>query len=120
MAASTSEKIMMEFESSSDKLVTHLFNRFQTDTQHLDRYNNENVYQQSAARYIYTLKEQLTSQALQLIEELNPDILVKGGDWPVDKIVGAAHVIQNGGEVHSLPFVIGYSTSNIIQKIKEL
>ncbi len=57
---------------------------------------------------------------LHLIQELNPTILVKGGDWPVDKIVGAEHVIQNGGEVHSLPFVTGYSTSNIIQKIKEL
>jgi len=57
---------------------------------------------------------------LHLIEELNPEILVKGGDWPLDKIVGAEHVINNGGEVFSLPFVTGYSTSNIIQKIKEL
>ncbi|HMG16553.1 MAG TPA: D-glycero-beta-D-manno-heptose 1-phosphate adenylyltransferase [Saprospiraceae bacterium] len=57
---------------------------------------------------------------LQLITELNPDILVKGGDWPLDKIVGAEYVINNGGEVFSLPFISGYSTSNIIQKIKEL
>lgn len=57
---------------------------------------------------------------LQLIEALNPDILVKGGDWAVDKIVGAEHVFKNGGEVYSLPFIKGYSTSNVIQKIKEL
>lgn len=57
---------------------------------------------------------------LQLIEALNPDILVKGGDWAVDKIVGAEHVLKNGGEVYSLPFINGYSSSNVIKKIKEL
>ena len=57
---------------------------------------------------------------LNLITELNPDVLVKGGDWPVDKIVGADHVLRNGGEVKSLPFVSGYSTSATIEKIKSL
>jgi rfaE bifunctional protein nucleotidyltransferase chain/domain len=57
---------------------------------------------------------------LSLITELNPDVLVKGGDWPVDKIVGADHVLKSGGEVKSLPFVSGYSTSAIIEKIKSL
>lgn len=57
---------------------------------------------------------------LQIITELNPDVLVKGGDWTVDKIVGSDHVIKSGGKVVSLPFVDGYSTSGIIDKIKSL
>jgi D-glycero-beta-D-manno-heptose 1-phosphate adenylyltransferase len=54
---------------------------------------------------------------LQLIEILTPDVLVKGGDWAVEQIIGHEHVIKNGGKVLSLPFVEGYSTTNIEQKI---
>lgn len=54
----------------------------------------------------------------ELIKELLPDILVKGGDWAVDQIVGAKEVIENGGEVKSLSFHSGNSTTNIIDKIK--
>ncbi len=56
---------------------------------------------------------------LDLIQLLLPDILVKGGDWPVDKIVGADIVINNGGSVKSLAFTKGYSTTGIIEKIKQ-
>ena len=52
-----------------------------------------------------------------LIGELLPDVLVKGGDWKVDQIVGAQTVINHGGEVISLPFIKGYSTTDIEQKI---
>lgn len=55
---------------------------------------------------------------LALIELLAPDVLVKGGDWAPDKIVGAQFVIKRGGEVKSLMFQPGRSTSSIIEKIK--
>ena len=54
---------------------------------------------------------------LNLIKKVNPNILVKGGDWKLDQIVGSDFVIANGGEVKSLKFVNGYSTTNIIEKI---
>lgn len=55
---------------------------------------------------------------LELIKTLIPNILVKGGDYKVDQIVGADIVIENGGKVARLPFVKGYSTTNIEEKIK--
>lgn len=55
---------------------------------------------------------------LALIEYLMPDILVKGGDWTPDQIVGAPAVLANGGQVLSLPYIAGYSTTAIEQKIK--
>ncbi len=55
---------------------------------------------------------------LQLIETLLPDVLVKGGDWKPDQIVGSEVVLANGGKVLSLKFIDGYSTSNIENKIK--
>ncbi len=54
---------------------------------------------------------------LNLIEKINPNILVKGGDWSIDKIIGADFVIKNGGEVLSLPFVDGESTTNTIKNV---
>jgi rfaE bifunctional protein nucleotidyltransferase chain/domain len=56
---------------------------------------------------------------LSLIQSLMPDILVKGGDYTIENIVGADIVIKNGGKVTTLPFVDGYSTSLIEQKIKQ-
>ncbi len=53
----------------------------------------------------------------ELIETLNPNILVKGADYQIDQIVGGSHVIANGGEVKTLEFLPGYSTSKIEQKI---
>jgi rfaE bifunctional protein nucleotidyltransferase chain/domain len=54
---------------------------------------------------------------LALITLIVPDILVKGGDYTIDKIVGANIVLENGGQVLSLQFVEGYSTTNLEQKI---
>jgi D-beta-D-heptose 7-phosphate kinase/D-beta-D-heptose 1-phosphate adenosyltransferase len=54
----------------------------------------------------------------ELIKKLQPDILVKGGDWSPDQIVGSDLILKNGGKVLSLPFAEGYSTTNIEQKIK--
>jgi rfaE bifunctional protein nucleotidyltransferase chain/domain len=52
-----------------------------------------------------------------LIEELLPDILVKGGDWEFENIVGKDIVIANGGEVKTIEFVNDQSTSKIIKII---
>ena len=56
---------------------------------------------------------------LNLILKVKPKILVKGGDWKIDQIVGAKEVIANGGDVFSLNFVDGYSTTSIIHKIQD-
>lgn len=56
---------------------------------------------------------------LSLILKVQPKVLVKGGDWKIDQIVGAKEVIANGGDVFSLNFVDGYSTTSIINKIHE-
>ncbi len=55
----------------------------------------------------------------EIIKELIPDILVKGADWAIDKIVGREVVEANGGEVKTIEFVNNQSTSNIINIIKE-
>ena len=54
---------------------------------------------------------------LTLIQQLVPDVLVKGGDWTEDRIIGADVVRKAGGVVKSLPFVTGYSTTALIEKI---
>lgn len=53
----------------------------------------------------------------ELIRMLQPDVLVKGGDWAPDRIVGADLVRQRGGRVRSLPFADGYSTTKLAAKI---
>jgi len=55
-----------------------------------------------------------------LIESLKPDILVKGGDWQIEDIVGSDIVLAKGGQVLSLSFTPGLSSSNVITKIKDL
>lgn len=57
---------------------------------------------------------------LQLIEKVAPDVLVKGGDWVPDKIVGSSFVLARGGEVKSLPFHPGKSTTSILERIQKL
>lgn len=56
---------------------------------------------------------------LKLIEAVKPDILVKGGDWKIDQIVGSDFVINNGGKVMSLQFVDGKSTTKLIEKAQK-
>lgn len=55
---------------------------------------------------------------LDLIQLISPDILVKGGDWKPEEIVGSGWVLKKGGIVQSLPYIKGYSTTNIEQKIR--
>jgi len=54
---------------------------------------------------------------LNLINELQPDVLIKGGDYTVETIVGAKEVLSYGGKVEIIPFLEGYSTTNVIEKI---
>jgi D-sedoheptulose 7-phosphate isomerase len=53
-----------------------------------------------------------------IIEKIKPDVLVKGGDWAIDQIIGADFVRKNGGKVHSIPLKEGYSTTSIIEKFQ--
>ncbi len=55
---------------------------------------------------------------LNLISELIPDVLVKGSDYLAENIVGAEVVKKNGGQVETIDFVPGYSTTRIVEKIK--
>ena len=54
---------------------------------------------------------------LQLIEQIGPDILVKGGDWEPFSIVGADVVRARGGEVHSIPIVFQRSTTELVNRL---
>jgi D-beta-D-heptose 7-phosphate kinase/D-beta-D-heptose 1-phosphate adenosyltransferase len=57
---------------------------------------------------------------LEIIQAIMPDVLVKGGDYEMDEIVGAKEVIANGGKVVISPIVPGFSTSGLIEKIHKL
>ena len=56
---------------------------------------------------------------ITLIETIVPNILAKGGDYKIEDIVGNEIVIQNGGEVKTVPLTDGFSTTNIVEKIKK-
>ena len=56
---------------------------------------------------------------VRLIRQVMPDVLVKGGDYLPEKIVGYEEVTMNGGTVEVIPLLEGYSTTGLIQKIKE-
>ena len=57
---------------------------------------------------------------LARILDCRPDVLVKGGDWTVDRIVGAPEVQGWGGTVHSIPFIHQCSTTALLEKIRRL
>ena len=56
---------------------------------------------------------------LSLIEAIRPDILVKGGDWPADRIVGSQSVLARGGRVYSIPFEHERSTTALLRRIRK-
>lgn len=58
------------------------------------------------------------SDPLQLITDVQPDILVKGGDWAIDRIVGREIVEARGGVVKTIPLVPGLSTTGLLQRIR--
>jgi len=57
---------------------------------------------------------------LQRILQVRPEVLVKGGDWPLERIVGAAEVRAWGGTVHAIPFLHQRSTSALLETIRRL
>ena len=57
---------------------------------------------------------------LARILDVRPDVLVKGGDWSIDRIVGSAEVLGWGGDVHSIPFLHQRSTTALVEKIRQL
>jgi D-beta-D-heptose 7-phosphate kinase/D-beta-D-heptose 1-phosphate adenosyltransferase len=65
-----------------------------------------------------TIFEELTP--LELINYLEPDVLIKGGDWPEEKIVGSKEIKKWGGRVAIIPEITGKSTTNIVEKIKKM
>lgn len=82
--------------------------------------NNENdrryvMSQLKSVDYVEIFTE---DTPLNLILTVKPKVLVKGGDWKIEQIVGGKEVQQMGGEVFSLNFVDGYSTTNLIEKIQ--
>jgi D-glycero-beta-D-manno-heptose 1-phosphate adenylyltransferase len=54
-----------------------------------------------------------------LIETLRPEVLVKGGDWPAEKIVGAAETLRRGGRIVSIPFEHQRSSTALLEKIRK-
>ena len=54
----------------------------------------------------------------RLIREIQPDVLVKGGDWKPDEIIGSDLVLTRGGKVFSLPLLEGYSSSGLVERIQ--
>ena len=59
-----------------------------------------------------------TDTPLELIRLVRPDVLVKGGDWPVERIVGADDVSARGGRVVSIPFEVERSTTSLVERIR--
>jgi len=55
---------------------------------------------------------------LELIKKVKPNVLVKGGDWEIEHIVGSDFVLSLGGEVKSLSFVEGHSTTSLIESVQ--
>jgi len=55
-----------------------------------------------------------------LIASVQPDVLVKGGDWPLDQIVGREIVQTRGGQVVTVPLVPDVSTTSLVRRIKSL
>jgi D-beta-D-heptose 7-phosphate kinase/D-beta-D-heptose 1-phosphate adenosyltransferase len=70
----------------------------------------------AAVDYVVAFDEETP---FEIIEEIVPDVLVKGGDWTPDRIVGRERVEREGGKVLSLPYAPGYSTSAIVSRIVE-
>lgn len=65
-----------------------------------------------------TIFDELTP--LELINYLKPDVLIKGGDWAEEKVVGREEIKKWGGKVTIIPEIEGKSTTNIVEKIKNI
>ena len=77
------------------------------------------LWQMAALQFVDMVVPFEADTPADLINLLVPDILVKGGDYKASEIVGAEIVLQNGGEVRVLPYIQGYSTTSIEEKIRK-
>ena len=80
---------------------------------------NQRAFMLSALKctdMVYIFEE---NNPLNIIKEINPDYLVKGGDYTQEAIIGSEHVKNNGGDVIIIPLEKGLSTTCIIEKIKK-
>lgn len=69
----------------------------------------------AAVDYVFVFDELTPEKAIQALE---PDVLVKGGDWPLDQVVGREIVERRGGEVRTIPYVEGASSSQLLRRIR--
>lgn len=76
------------------------------------------LWQMAALQFVDMVVPFEADTPAALITLLQPDVLVKGGDYQVSEIVGADTVLENGGEVRVLPYIKGYSTTSIEAKIR--
>ncbi|MDD6185026.1 MAG: D-glycero-beta-D-manno-heptose 1-phosphate adenylyltransferase [Bacteroidales bacterium] len=79
---------------------------------------NERAFVLAALSFVDYITVFEEDTPLNLIKIVQPEVLVKGGDYALDQIVGADFVSQNGGIVTTIPFVEGYSSSRIIEQLK--
>ena len=81
---------------------------------------NERAFVLAALRFVdyISIFEEDTPE--ELIKTVQPDVLVKGGDYKLNNIVGADFVTQNGGTVTTIPFVEGFSSTRIIEQLKTI
>jgi len=81
-----------------------------------DQYNRSHILAAFASVDMVVIFDDETP--IDLIKSIKPSVLVKGGDWKPEQIVGSDFVLGDGGQVRSLRFVDGYSTTALEQKIK--
>ncbi len=78
----------------------------------------ERLYMLAALECVCLVTPFAEETPLELITRIQPDILVKGGDYSIETIIGAQEVLSRGGEVKVLPFLEGFSTTAMIRKIQ--
>jgi rfaE bifunctional protein nucleotidyltransferase chain/domain len=99
---------------NSDSSVKQIKGESRPVNNEIDRaYVLENL---KAVNYVVIFAE---DTPINLIKSIVPDVLVKGGDWKTEDIVGSDIVLQSGGKVLSLKYIDNYSTTGIINKISE-
>lgn len=83
-------------------------------------HENDRAFQLASLMFVDAVCIFEEDTPLTLIEAVQPDVLAKGGDYTIDTIVGAPFVTARGGQVAVIPFVSGYSTTALIERIKKL
>jgi D-glycero-beta-D-manno-heptose 1-phosphate adenylyltransferase len=116
-------KYLMDAKGLGDKLIIGV-----NSTSSVKRLKGKNrpiqheltrKYQLAALEFVDAVIFFEEDTPLLLIQTIIPDILVKGGDWSIEEIVGADIVLEHGGQVLNLPYIKGFSTTAIEEKIKK-